>query len=385
MNVNANLLVCASFLEERIEKLMAAAVTQPEEYVPKSIMVTGAAGFIGSHVVDLIVDEMGDTLDRLVVLDILDYCGNEMFLKGAKKKLGDRFVFIKGSILSRDMVTLVLETYGIDTVMHFAAQSHVDNSFGSSLLFNRVNSEGTHNLLECVHKSRAEVRRFIHVSTDEVMGESPPGDDAESFDETAMRNPSNPYSASKAAAEMYCNAYNHSYGLPIIITRGNNVYGPRQYPEKLIPKAVMMIRQGKKVTIHGDGRHLRSFMHVSDTARGFLNVLKYGELGHIYNIGTDFEISNLEVVRAVLREFELEDEDEDNHIEYVRDRAFNDTRYNIVSDKLRSLGPSGWSPRVSFEDGLRDTVRWYKNNGHVFGDISDVLVAHPRYKGIQTV
>lgn len=351
-------------------------------YEPKRIMVTGGAGFIGSHVVDLIADQLGDSIERLVVLDILDYCGNANYLKHAKNKLGDKFVFIKGSILSSDMVTLVLETYNIDTVMHFAAQSHVDNSFGSSLLFNRVNSEGTHNLLECAHKSKVDVRRFIHVSTDEVMGESPPGDDAEAFDETAMRNPSNPYSASKAAAEMYCNAYSHSYGLPIIITRGNNVYGPRQFPEKLIPKAIMMIRQGKKVTIHGDGRHLRSFMHVSDTARGFLNVLLHGEIGHIYNIGTDFEISNLSVVRNVLKEFEIEDQE--SHIEFVRDREFNDTRYNIVSHKLRSLGP-GWKPEISFEDGLRDTVRWYKNNGHVFGDISDVLVAHPKYRGNQTV
>lgn len=218
------------------------------------------------------------------------------------------------------------------------------------------------------------MQRFIHVSTDEVYGESSVEHDAKPFDEKSELNPSNPYAATKAAAELLAKSYAQSFRLPIIITRGNNVYGPGQYPEKLIPKFISLLRRRSPCTIHGNGQHRRSFIFIDDVVEAFDVILHKGVTGQIYNIGTDFEITNLEVARSILRVLQLDNE-EDKWILYVEDRNFNDIRYHIRFDKLHALG---WKPAVSFEEGLRMTIDWYDSNGDHFENFSSALVAHPR-------
>lgn len=354
-------------------------------FTPKRILLTGGAGFIGSHVADRIVEEFPD-LELLVVYDIMDYCAHTFHLDNAREKLGDRFKMVEGDILSADLLRYVMRENNIDCVLHLAAQSHVDNSFSSPLLFTKVNCLGTQTLLMVSQELNGQIKRFIHMSTDEVMGESPQDDtknDDVTFDETALLNPTNPYSASKAAAEQYCIGYHRSHKLPIVIVRGNNVYGPRQWPEKLIPKFTCMLRAGKqKLPLHGNGMHQRSFMYVTDTARALCLLTKYGRTGHVYNIGTDFEISNIDVAREILVHFGIDDPvAQENYLEYVRDRNFNDRRYNIDSKKLRAL--TEWRPEVDFATGLKLTVTWYKNNAHRYGDLSEVLIPHPKYIGNQ--
>jgi len=207
-----------------------------------------------------------------------------------------------------------------------------------------------------------------------VYGESTTALDDTSFDEKSAMNPSNPYAATKAAAELLARSYRQSFGLPIIITRGNNVYGPRQYPEKLIPKFINLLSQGRPCTIHGDGSHRRSFVHVDDTACAFDIVIHKGEIGHIYNIGTDFEISNLEVAERLLECFGLCDRKHEL-ITFVEDRAWNDVRYHISTQKLAALG---WAPVVNFDDGLRSTIAWYHKNPDHWSNIASALVPHPR-------
>jgi dTDP-glucose 4,6-dehydratase len=231
---------------------------------------------------------------------------------------------------------------------------------------------GTHVLLESAKLFKNQIGRFVHVSTDEVYGESPLSHD-DTFDEKSAMNPSNPYAATKAAAEFLVKSYRQSFGLPVIITRGNNVYGPRQYPEKLIPKFISLLQKGMPCSIHGDGSHRRSFIHVEDVACAFDAVLHRGQLGQIYNIGTDFEISNLEVTRVLLRLFGIVDESK--HIVFVEDRSWNDVRYHINIEKLALLG---WKPRVAFEEGLLSTIRWYQEHPDHWGNVASALVPHPR-------
>ena len=362
-------------------------------YRPRSVLLTGGAGFIGSYVAEALA-EMFPDMERLVVYDIFDYCGNEWYLDEVKRTLGGgdgdgdgRLKVVRGDVRSADLLRHVFETERIDTVLHLAAQSHVDNSFGSPLMFNNVNSVGTHTMLVVAKEfhERGQLRRFVHMSTDEVMGESPQtGDQGEdvSFDETALLNPTNPYAASKAAAEMFCFSYHKSYGLPIIIVRSNNVYGGRQYPEKLIPKMICMLRAGaKKLPVHGDGQQCRSFMCVTDTASALMQILMHGHTGHVYNVATEFEVSNLEVVHKILALFGIPETERDDYIEHVRDRHFNDRRYNADCRKLREL--TGWHPTVDFDEGLARTVEWYKQHAHRYGDLSRTLVAHPTYQGKQ--
>jgi dTDP-glucose 4,6-dehydratase len=266
-----------------------------------------------------------------------------------------------------------MDVHRIDTVLHFAAQTHVDNSFGNSFNFTQTNVMGTHVLLESAKLFKQNLKLFVHVSTDEVYGESSPQKDATPFDEKSALNPTNPYAATKAAAELIVKSYAQSFGLPIIITRGNNVYGPHQYPEKLIPKFISLLRQGKPCTIHGNGQHRRSFIYVSDVAEAFDVILHRGVPGNIYNIGTHFEITNLEIARKLMKAFKHDDEQ--SWIVYVEDRNWNDVRYHINLDKLYSLG---WSPKISFEDGLQRTIDWYAQNSDHFGNITGALVPHPR-------
>jgi UDP-glucose 4,6-dehydratase len=242
-------------------------------YKPKNILITGAAGFIASHVAIRIVQKYPDY--KIVVLDKLDYSNLKNLLPVSSLP---NFKFVKGDIVSADLVNFLLVTENIDTIMHFAAQTHVDNSFWKSFEFTKNNIYGTHVLEAC--KVTGKIRRFIHVSTDEVYGET--GEDAVVGNhEASQLLPTDTYSATKAAAEMLVIAYGRSYGLPVITTRGNNVYGPNQFPEKLIPKFILLAMRGKPLPIHGDGSNVRSYLYCVDVAEAFEVILHRGEVGHV--------------------------------------------------------------------------------------------------------
>ena len=367
------------------------------------ILLTGGAGFIGSHVAERLASRhpeytvrarfrprvyssnnartlhpsLARTTDRerlvalgqIVVLDKLDYCSSLKNLERAKECANVRFV--KGDVRSFDLLSYVLQSERIDTVVHFAAQSHVDNSFGNSYEFTKNNIEGTHALLEaCVRAQATEIRRFLHVSTDEVYGENLMDSNTE---HAALLTPTNPYAATKAGAEMLVMAYGRSYGLSYIITRGNNVYGPNQYPEKAIPKFSILAKRGEKISIHGDGDATRSYMHVDDAGSAFDVILHRGTPAQIYNIGSREERTILSVARDVCK---LLDRDPETTIEHVSDRAFNDRRYFIDCSKLLALG---WRQEKSWDVGLAETVRWYSNNdlSAYWGEFSPALRPHP--------
>ncbi len=274
--------------------------------------------------------------------------------------------------MSTDFLRYLMKHYKVDTVLHFAAQSHVDNSFGNSLEFTKTNTLGTHTLLEVARLAGPQLKLFVYVSTDEVYGENTEASGA--FHEAYVLSPQNPYAASKAAGEMFARSYFHSYKMPIIITRGNNTFGPHQFPEKLIPKFISLITAGKKCCLHGDGSNMRSFVFCEDVAEAFDTIMHKGVVGETYNIGTKFEISNRDVTYHLLRLMRPDLADPDSVIEYVRDRAINDKRYWVDYNKIAALG---WTPRTSFEEGLKRTIKWYADNPAHWGDISGVLVPHP--------
>jgi len=329
------------------------------------LLVTGGAGFIGSNVLQMLVPKYPAV--KWYCFDCLEYCAS---LKNIEELEGlKNFSFIRGDICNQDFVRFVLEKFEIDTIMHFAAQTHVDNSFGNSFAFTRTNVMGTHVLLESA-KTYGKIRRFVHVSTDEVYGEI----EGDHVDEDSVLRPTQPYAAAKAGAEHLVLAYYKSYQLPVIITRGNNVFGPRQFPEKVIPKFINLIMRDRKLPIHGDGSALRSYLYATDVADAFDRILHRGTIGQIYNIGTDVETSVRQVAEALYRIMGVA-YDQARACEFVEDRKFNDKRYAIRSDRLKALG---WNPVVGFEDGLRLTVDWYRAHGDQWGNIDDALVPHPR-------
>ncbi|KAG8364831.1 hypothetical protein BUALT_Bualt18G0039500 [Buddleja alternifolia] len=335
-------------------------------FKPKNILITGAAGFIASHVANRLIRNYPEY--KIVVLDKLDYCSNLKNLLPSKSS--PNFKFVKGDIGSADLVNYLLITENIDTIMHFAAQTHVDNSFGNSFEFTKNNIYGTHVLLEAC-KVTGQIRRFIHVSTDEVYGETE--DDAVVGNhEASQLLPTNPYSATKAGAEMLVMAYGRSYGLPVITTRGNNVYGPNQFPEKLIPKFILLAMRGKTLPIHGDGSNVRSYLYCEDVAEAFEVVLHKGEVGSVYNIGTKKERRVIDVAKDICKLFNM---DPDKNILFVENRPFNDQRYFLDDQKLKKLG---WSERTTWEEGLRKTIEWYTSNPEWWGDVSGALLPHPR-------
>ncbi|CAI7848417.1 unnamed protein product [Closterium sp. NIES-54] len=254
--------------------------------------------------------------------------------------------------------------------MHFAAQTHVDNSFGNSFEFTKNNIYGTHVLLEAC-KQAGTIKRFIHVSTDEVYGETS-ADALVGNSEGSRLLPTNPYSATKAGAEMLVMAYSQSYGIPCITTRGNNVFGPNQFPEKMIPKFMLLAMQGKPLPIHGDGSNVRSYLYCEDVAEAFDVVLHKGAVGQVYNIGTLRERRVIDVAHDICKMLNL---DPEKYIEFVENRPFNDFRYFLNDQKLKALG---WDERTSWEDGLRKTFEWYKQNLDYWGDVSGALLPHPR-------
>jgi UDP-glucose 4,6-dehydratase len=307
---------------------------------------------------------------KIVVYDKLDYCACFENLKEMMDK--PNFKFVKGDIASPDLVSYVLREEKIDTILHFAAQTHVDNSFGNSFAFTECNIYGTHVLLES-SKLCPTLKRFVHVSTDEVYGE---GEDFETdpMSEEHVLEPTNPYAATKAGAEFLVKSYFRSFKLPCIITRGNNVYGPHQFPEKLIPKFTNQLIRNIPLTLHGDGTNTRNFLFVKDVANAFDVIMHKGIVGHVYNIGGRNELANVEVARQLLKIFGR-DQEEEKWLKFVPDRKFNDLRYTINSGKLHELG---WEEFMSWEQGLKETVEWYEKYTSRYGNIEAALVAHPR-------
>jgi UDP-glucose 4,6-dehydratase len=318
-------------------------------YSPTNVLISGGAGFIASHLLNYMVPKYPEV--KFVNIDRLDYCAS---LKNIKVSDAPNYTFVKGDIGSEDLLRYVLTTHKIDTVMHLAAQSSVCASFDNSLAFTKDNVLGTHVLLEAVRKYGG-VKRFLNISTDEVVGTVEEG---ESSENTILR-PTNPYSASKAGAELLAYSYLISYKLPIIVTRGNNVIGENQFPEKILPTFILQLLDGKRVTVHGDGSTKRNFMYVLDTVKALEVVLLKGEVGKIYNIGTNCEKTVLEIAE-MLRQHITPDKTLEEIITYVVDRPYNDRRYAVNSSALRALG---WKEETSLEEQLPSIIEWYRIHG----------------------
>jgi UDP-glucose 4,6-dehydratase len=313
-----------------------------------NLLITGGCGFIGSN----FINNLTFPVNRLVNFDAMYYCASRENINNYVLESG-RYYFVKGNLCSYDLVSHVLDEHKITHVIHFAAQSHVQNSFDDSMQYTRDNVVGTHTLLECcrLYNLRTNLlQKIIHVSTDEVYGES---DDLK-FDEKRILIPTNPYAATKAAAEMIAMSYIKSYNLPIIITRGNNVYGPNQYPEKLIPKFIEQLKNGEQLTIQGNGSSRRSFLHVLDTCSAFETILNYGCIGEIYNIGADpeSEFTVLEIAEILVKLIKGTTCFQ-SYLKFIPDRPFNDSRYFITNEKLKALG---WEITIPFLEGIKNLV-----------------------------
>jgi dTDP-glucose 4,6-dehydratase len=304
------------------------------------LLVTGAAGFIGSTYVRTVLAERDD---EIVVLDKLTYAGRRENLAGVE----DRIEFVEGGIEDRDLVLGLMD--GVDAVVNFAAESHVDRSIADQDVFARTHVIGTSVLLDAAREQR--VARYLQVSTDEVYGSIERG----TFTEESPLKPSSPYSATKAAGDLLVSAHVHTYGIEAVICRGSNNYGPRQYPEKLIPLAVLNAMHGDKLPVYGDGHQVRNWLYVEDFARAIDLALRKGVPGEVYNVGGPDETANIDVVRRILA---LTDRDE-SLIEYVTDRPGHDRRYSLSSARIRELG---WEPSRRFQQGLEQTVDWYRDN-----------------------
>jgi dTDP-glucose 4,6-dehydratase len=303
------------------------------------LLVCGAAGFIGSTFVELRVREHGDDV---TVLDALTYAGRKENLRQVESDIR----FVHGAIEDPNAVADAVT--GAEAIVNFAAETHVDRSIADPFAFSVTNGQGTHVLLEA---ARERGLRYVQVSTDEVYGSIETG----SFTETSPLAPSSPYSATKTGADLLVLSYFHTYGLETVVARGSNNYGPRQYPEKLIPLMILNALAGDHLPVYGDGRNVRNWLYVEDFGRGIGHVLEHGVPGEVYNCGGPDECENLEVVTRIL---ELTGADE-SLIEYVTDRPGHDRRYSLSCEKLGGLG---WAARTRFADGLGQTVEWYRDN-----------------------
>lgn len=306
------------------------------------LFVTGAAGFIGSNYVRRV---LATTDDAVTVYDVLTYAGNLATLRDLEDQ--PRFRFVRGDICDREAVVSAMD--GHETVVHFAAESHVDRSIVGPDAFVRTNCDGTNVL--CDIARRVGVGRFLHVSTDEVYGSIESG----SFRETDPLRPRSPYSASKAGSDLIALAYRETYGLPVLVTRSSNNFGPYQYPEKVIPLFVTNLLQGKRVPLYGDGLNVRDWLYVEDNCAAIDRVLRHGAVGEIYNIGAGNEITNRDLTGRLLRLCGAGEE----MIEHVPDRLGHDRRYSVDTTKVRALG---WEPAHALDEALALTVRWYQHN-----------------------
>jgi 3,5-epimerase/4-reductase len=320
------------------------------------LFVTGGAGFIGSNFINAIYKVYKHI--KIINFDALYYCADEKKNISQEIRLDKkRYTFIHGNLQSLDLLNYIFQINPITHIVHFAAQSHVQTSFTDAIQYTQDNVLGTHHLLEAVRLYCPTLQKFIHVSTDEVYGESMLSADEKHKTEQTVLCPTNPYAATKAGAELLAQAYNHSFKMPIIITRGNNVYGPNQYPEKVIPRFIQQLQRGKKVTIQGDGSCVRAFLHAEDTASAFIKILERGNIGEIYNIGCDegMEYSILEVAKILIKKIKnASDNDYKEWITFIEDRPFNDQRYYISNQKLKELG---WKIEIKFEEGIDRLIK----------------------------
>jgi dTDP-glucose 4,6-dehydratase len=309
-----------------------------------NLLITGGAGFIGSNFIRYILKKYPDY--RVINLDKLTYAGNLENLRDVENN--PNYAFIKGDICDEKIVDKLISRRP-DAILNFAAESHVDRSIFDPQSFIKTDILGTQTLLEAAKKY--SIKKYIQISTDEVYGSIEVG----SFTEESPLRPNSPYSASKTGADLMARAYYKTFGLPILITRSSNNYGPYQYPEKLIPLFVTNLLENKKVPVYGDGQQVRDWLYVIDNCEGIDYVLHHGKIGEIYNIGANSEKTNLEITKIILEQLGKDE----SCIEYVKDRPGHDRRYSLDSTKLRTLG---WQPRFEFEEAIAKTIQWYKDN-----------------------
>ena len=311
------------------------------------ILVTGAAGFIGSNYVRRVIDHSLAGISSVIAVDSLTYAG---VMENLREVLpSESFSFIHGDIRDVELVSGLLKD--VDAVINFAAESHVDRSIQGSAEFVSTNMAGVQVLLDAIKSSGKKIR-FVQVSTDEVYGSIDEG----SWDENCPLLPNSPYSASKAGGELLARSYHSTHAMDVVITRCSNNYGTHHFPEKLIPLFVTNLLEGKKVPVYGDGKNVRDWLHVDDHCRGIHAVLMKGKSGEVYNIGGGRELNNLKITELILEAMGMDE----SSIEYVEDRKGHDLRYSVDWTKIKR--ELGYEPQVSFEDGLRETIKWYQEN-----------------------
>lgn len=315
------------------------------------IFVTGGAGFLGSHLVIYLVKNYPTYF--IINFDKLNYCSSLVPLKSIEDE--PNYKFVEGDICDPKKVTEIFKEYNVDIVLHLAAESHVDLSFFNPLDFSLTNVYGTHVLTHVANEYH--VKLFVHMSTDEVYG----GDCSEETLEETIFQPSNPYAATKAAAECIVMSYWRSYQLPVIVVRANNIYGPHQYPDKVIPKFISLLQRDRSCCIHGNGATIRNFIYVDDVIKGIDILLHKGTPGEVYNIGSKIGISILELARYLIRKVKnIEEPEEINkYISFGTDRIYNDTQYIIGTNKISQLG---WKLKIDWENGISKTIDWYQKN-----------------------
>ena len=314
----------------------------------KKILITGAAGFIGSHLAESLFLKYPNS--KFILFDKLTYAANIKFIS---KLIKDKNIkFIKADLLNLKILKKSLKN--VDLAINVAAESHVDNSFGNSIAFTKTNTLGAHTFFEACRYNK--LKKIIHISTDEVYGENI----GKAFSERRFLNPTNPYSASKAGADMIANSYIYSYKLPIIIVRANNIFGKRQFPEKLISKTIFSFLKKIKMTIQGDGDYYRYFLSVEDFCEGIKVIIDKGKTGDIFNIASNKEYKITKVVEKICEIFKI---DFKNNIKFITNRPFNDKSYNISCKKISLLG---WKPKKELFDELPEICEWYKKNVSLF-------------------
>jgi dTDP-glucose 4,6-dehydratase len=310
-----------------------------------NLLITGGAGFIGSNFIKYM---LANSNHNIINIDKLTYAGNLDNLKEITDH--KNYKFIKGDICNQELIKQVVD-YNIDMIINFAAESHVDRSLDNPNLFFKTNVLGTQMLLDAAVEN--DIKKFIQISTDEVYG---PGQEGEFHTEEDALSPTNPYAASKASADLLVLSYQHTYGLPINITRSTNNYGPYQYPEKIIPLFITNLLENKKVPLYGDGQHIRDWLHVKDHCKAIDLIIDKGKAGEIYNISSNNRFKNIELTKKILTNL---NKSKDN-IEYVKDRQGHDRAYFIDSYKIKKQ--LNWQPEYDFMKGLKETIHWYKNN-----------------------
>jgi len=327
----------------------------------KNMLVTGGCGFIGANFIRYLLEE-SDFEGRVVNVDALTYAGNPENLAGIEEDFPERYIFVKGDICDREAMANVFDDHGIDTICHFAAESHVDRSIVGPDAFIQTNIVGTFSLLEAARNHQDQVQLFHHISTDEVFGSLGPEG---LFTETTPYQPNSPYSASKASSDHLVRAYHKTYGLPATISNCSNNYGPYQFPEKLLPLIILNAFEGKPLPVYGDGLNIRDWLYVRDHCTAIWTIMKNGKRGETYNIGGNTEMENIGIVEMVcdiLDDLPLPKLDHPRRelITFVKDRPGHDRRYAIDVTKLRKM--LKWMPEESLETGVQKTIQWYLKN-----------------------